>query len=94
MAEGFLQSIVEEYIGNHKFLIGLGVAALGLGLGFGSCQYMGNMSSAEITRARLEAQPRLMRENVIGQETPDEFYMINGRRAFVRVDDKLIEKSY
>jgi hypothetical protein len=39
-------------------------------------------------------ESQLKKENVLGSALPEEFYEINGKRFYLRIDDKPIEELY
>jgi hypothetical protein len=66
--------------------LGLALLVGGVGL-FGGCQ-MSKQSRAErqLEAERIKAGYVLYEENVIGNTTPERFYVINGKRAYVSID--------
>jgi hypothetical protein len=49
--------------------------------------------TAEI-RENMQATPQLQIQNVIGQEAPEKFYVINGQRVYLEVDEKHVEQYF
>ena len=68
------------------------IIALGLGAAifFSTLNIRDNLKNIEEKIKRIS--PNLKIENVIGNETPDKFYEIDGRRVYLEIDGKPVEE--
>ena len=64
------------------------IALLGTIGAIKSCDY------SKEARDSLAKQPQLYTKNVVGNDTLDKFYIINGQRVFLEIDGKPIENGY
>ena len=49
-----------------------------------------NQTVLDIEKDLVKYGQPLQKENVIGDSAPESFYMVNGKRAYTRVDGKLL----
>ncbi len=55
---------------------------------------IGSVKSCNRTQEILDSQPKIQIQNVIGQESPDMFYDLNGQRFYSEIDGKLVEQYF
>lgn len=91
--KGLIQDVIEISFGDSKFLSSLGILALGMGLGVGSCCYLSNTSETELLRLKKQDY-NLKSGDVLGKDDLEEFYEINSKKAYLKIDGVLIEDQY
>lgn len=74
--------------------LGTMLGATAIILGLGSALYFILSRDETLKRIDENTRPQIQVKNVIGNETPDKFYQINGQRVYLEVDGKSIEKYF
>lgn len=85
---------IEEIIGNYKFLLGLGGLSFLVCSGAGLGDYLSDTAKAKVIAEQNASGYVLKTQNILGGSAPEEFYEINGKKVYLRIDGALVEELY